>query len=60
MATVARICIICENEIQSDNLVEVKKKCFDKLVQVAKQRNLEDLCRYFYISVVLGYCFRLP
>ena len=41
MATVA--------EDQPNNLVEVKKKGFGKLVQVAKQRKLEDLYRFLYI-----------
>ena len=48
----ARICIICENDDLSDNLVEVKQKGFDRLVQVAKERNLDDLSRLFKISSV--------
>ena len=43
----ARICIICGNDDLSDNLVEVKQKGFDRLVQVAKERNLDDLSRFF-------------
>eukprot|EP00111_Clytia_hemisphaerica_P014770 TCONS_00043545-protein len=43
MATLGRVCILCEEDVQPDNLVEVKKKGFDRLVQVAKQRKLEDL-----------------
>ena len=34
------------------NLWEVKQKGFDRLVQVAKERNLDDLSRLFKISSV--------
>lgn len=56
MATLERVCIICENDAQPENLVEVKKKGFDKLVQVAKQRKLEDLYRFLFLcSFELSY-----